>query len=450
MANVVQFPHATPPVQPVALFLRLGETGYQKLANLEATGRLPVTRVVADASRVRHQKELLGAFRAKGAEIVLDTKVAELSAVEKHTGFAHFAPWAAIGEGKPLSPERFTANDPAHIYGQIARFAVEYGVDAVLAATHYVGDPLFGDWFDVDRKGCWALRRALDKEGGGGIAIDYPLIVPHVMLNDDAARSGFLGGLADLPFDNLWVRASGFGNDAAPLTTRRFIGAMGALHNLGKPIVADYLGGLVGQAALAFGAISGIAHGVGERERFDARSWHRPAKKNPDGKGGRAVRILIPGLDRSATIPELELMASARGGRRLVCCNDRACCPHGLQDMKKDPRQHAAYQSIAAIRDLAAVPDLSRESHFLNGRMAEVDRQARLIKELKFSAEEAKTIKVDSIALTKRLVEHSKQVEKMRLSLEDLHETRGEGAPRGRAVETRIRPSGSTARTEEK
>src|SRR5260370_24086553 len=167
------------------------------------------------------------------------------------------------------------------------------------------------------------------------------------MLQDDAARSGFVEGRADLLFDNLWVRASGFGNDAAPLTTRRFIGAMGALHNLGKPIVADYLGGLVGQAALAFGAISGIAHGVGERERFDARSWHRPAKKNPDGKGGRAVRILIPGLDRSATIPELELMASARGGRPLVCCNDRACCPHRLQDTKKDPRQPAAYHSIA-------------------------------------------------------------------------------------------------------
>src|SRR5262249_30685411 len=158
-------------------------------------------RVVADASRVKHQKELLSAFRAKGAEIVLDTRAAELSSVEKHAGLAHFAPWAAIGGGKPLSPEQFDPKHTADIYGQIARFAVQYGIDAVLAPTHYVGDPLFAGWFNVDRKGCLALRRALDTEGGRNIAIDYPLILPHVMLNEDAARTEFVAGLADLPFD---------------------------------------------------------------------------------------------------------------------------------------------------------------------------------------------------------------------------------------------------------
>ncbi|HWA18310.1 MAG TPA: hypothetical protein VG757_04885 [Devosia sp.] len=449
--SVIQFPHAAPPVGPVGHFIRLGESGYQKLASLHAAGRLPATRVVADASRLRHQKELLEAFRTAGAEIVLDTKVAELAAQEKFAGFAHAAPWATIVEGQPLGPEIFSPGAHGDIYGQIARFAVEHKIDVVLAPTHFVNDPQFDGWLNIDRRGCIALREALDREGGRNIAIDYPLIASHVSLNDDAQRSHYLERLSDLPYDNLWVRASGFGHDAAPLTTRRFITSMASLHNLGKPIIADYLGGNVAIAALAFGAVSGIAHGIGERERFDARSWHKPPpEKKPEAKGGRAVRIHVAGLDRAVTIPELEVMASARGGRGLVCCNDRSCCAHGMQDTLGDPRQHAAYQSLASVRDIAAVPDLKREQHFLSGRMADLDRQARLIKELKFPVEEARARKVNADDLTRRLTTHSKQLEKMRLSLEDLHESRAEGTPRARAVQPRAGNSGSTIRTEKK
>lgn len=431
MANVIPFPHPMSPIQPVAHFIRLGESGYQKLASLHAAGRFPAKRVVVDASRLKHQKELIGALRAGGAEIVLDTKAAELSAREKIGGHARHTPWAAIGAGQPLDAGHFDPKAAHDIFGQIARFVVEHGVDAVLAPTHFLGDRDFSGWFEVDRASCLALRRALDREGGRQIAIDYALIVPHVVLNDDALRSGFLSGLDDLPYENLWVRASGFGNDAAPLTTKRFIAAMSSLHNLGKPIIADYLGGLVGQASLAFGAVSGIAHGIGERERFDARGWHELPKKNEDGKGGgRTVRVLIPGLDRSATRDELELMAKARGGHKLVACGNRACCPHGLKDMIGDPRQHSAYQAFEAVAQLAAVPDLNREQHFLSGPMSEVDRLARQVKDLKFSAEEAKERKVDADKLTKRLVEHSRQMEKMRLGLEDLHDSRADGAPR--------------------
>jgi hypothetical protein len=73
MENVIQFPHPIAPVQPVAHFIRLGETGYHKLANLHAAGRFPATRIVVDASRLKHQKEFVSSLRAKGAEIVLDT-----------------------------------------------------------------------------------------------------------------------------------------------------------------------------------------------------------------------------------------------------------------------------------------------------------------------------------------------------------------------------------------
>ena len=107
---VIPFPHSTAPIGPVGHFIRLGESGYQKLASLHAAGRLPATRVVADASKIRHQKELLEAFRAAGTEIVLDTKVAELGSQEKFAGYAHGAPWASLVEGQPLGPDVFAAN----------------------------------------------------------------------------------------------------------------------------------------------------------------------------------------------------------------------------------------------------------------------------------------------------------------------------------------------------
>lgn len=89
-------------------------------------------------------------------------------------------------------------------------------------------------------------------------------------------------------------------------------------------------------------------------------------------------------------------------------------------------------------QQLAAVPDLNREQHFLLGQMSDVDRLARQVKDLKLSAEEAKERKVDADKLTKRLVEHSRQMEKMRFGLEDLHDNRADGAPRARPVALRV------------
>jgi hypothetical protein len=54
MVNVIQFPHPIAPVQPVAHFI-----GYHKLANLHAAGSFPAIRIVVDASRLKHQKELV-------------------------------------------------------------------------------------------------------------------------------------------------------------------------------------------------------------------------------------------------------------------------------------------------------------------------------------------------------------------------------------------------------
>ena len=432
--NVLAFPYGTHPTQPIAQFVRLGELHYQSLGNLLAAGKLRTSRVVVDASKIRHQRELIRAFREAGAEIVLDTKAAELASPLKITGAAKGAPWADENGGAPVGPACFMGTRADDLCGRIARCAVEYQIDAVLAPTHFLGDKLFDGWFELDRQTCARLRRALDREGGAHIAIDYPLIMSHVHLNDPDRRSGIADGLQGLPFDNLWIRASGFGNDAGPLTVTRYMNALSGLHNLGHPIIGDYLGGVIGEAAVAFGAVSGLAHGIGERERFDTSGWEKPPRETGNGFRGRAKRVQLGTLNRSFSLPELELLCSAKGGRRLLLGSNRSRLAHGVQDILRDPRGFAAQEATRHLEGMSGIPDLHRGQHFLERRMTEVARVARSVKDLKPPKEKAADKKVDLENLMKRLNVHSANIDKLQSALERQHEELKERAGRAMAV----------------
>jgi hypothetical protein len=408
------------PTSPVGHFIRLGETGHRQLSDLHAQGCFSPKRMVVEASRFHHQKELITSLRMVGAQVVLDTKAAELSAPSKFAGFAQGAPWAAAAKGRPLGLGHFAPDAPSDVIGQIARFAVQNRVHAVLSPSHFLSKDSATDWFHIDIRACNALRQALDRAGGRHIGIDYLLLIPHVALDDVGERGQIAESVKDLPFHNLWIRASGFGSDSGPLSTKRYINSLSRLNNLGKPIVADYLGGLISLAAESFGSISGFAEGVGERERFDAREWHKPPKPRDDEDiFGHARRVTIAGFGRTVTCVELTKLCEARGGRRLVA-GDRSCCPHGLADMLSNPKRHSLNCRSRQIRDLEQIADLSRSQHFLDGEMTRADRLARQIKELKIGDD----------LLTKRLSDHSHRMEKLRATLEHFQETRGNDFPR--------------------
>jgi hypothetical protein len=418
-------PGAQASTQPIAHYVHIGLTAHRQLETLHAEGRFPARRVVIDAGRFAFQKDLVAALRASGTEFILDTNVAELSALGRFDGQVSAAPWASPKGGRPLRPSDFALNDRRDVIAEIARFAVANEMYAVLAPCHFLRQGSGDGWFDVDRNSCTALREALDREGGKKIGINYLLIPTYAHLHDEAERGAFLHGLEGLPFDNLWIRASGFGSDATPAGARRYITALSGLHNLGKPIVADNVGGLIGLAAVAFGGASGYAHGVGERERFNAGDWDKPRKKKEDGQqGGHRIRIAIPGLDRSLTIEELDLLAKARGGHRLVICGDRNCCPHGQSDMVKNWRAHFLYQRFGQLAKLEKIPDQNRARHFLDVDMAEADRLARQVKELK----------IGNAELSARLVTHSRKIEALRAALENFYEVRGRSSARAPAV----------------
>ncbi len=441
-AEIIPLPGARSQ-SPIAHYLRIGESGHRQLEQMFAEGRFLAKRVVVDASRYRHQVELVKSLKAASTEAVLDTKAAELSVPGKYKGYAANAPWAAACEGSPLRPVHFEKNGPGDVLRQIAHFAVANSFDAVLSPSHLLQEGSGDGWFTTDRRACIALREALDEAGGQNIAIDYPLLVPHVLLRDEAVRGAIVAGLSDLPFDNLWVRAAGFGSDGTPAGTRHLINALASIHNLGKPIVVDYLGGVIGMAAVAFGAASGIAHGLGERERFDTSSWDRVATaKDNEKSGGRQIRISVPGMDKALTLPELKSLAGARGGHRLCVCQDRDCCPHGLEDMIKNYKRHTMKKVFSRVAALEKVPDLNRTQDFLDKEMASVDRQTRQIKELKPLETELRPREGENTAqardnLTQRLGKESQRMEKMRAILENLHVTRGRTAPRSPAARFR-------------
>lgn len=410
MTNVVYL-HGDP--EPVAHFLRIGPASHRRLETMLAAGQLPYTRFVGDAGVFARQKDLIAALRQAGHELVLDTNVAELSAVGRYQGAAQGAPWADPASPLTETHLRRGANE-FDLIGQIARFSVANGISRVMAPSHYLPEAT-DSWLRTDLAACTALRRALDQEGGRDIAIDYPLIIAGASLNDAAQRRAFATALRDCPVDSLWLRISGFGGGATAAALRKYITAARDFHEIGRPVVADCVGGLSAQAIISFGAASGFAHGVAEKERFDASSWHKPPPPpDPDKKrGGNAYAMLLPGLDRLLKPGQAQILMDAPGGRRILACNDRQCCPRGFDDTLADAKGHFLRQRALQCEAISKVPEPRRVQDFLDRTLAEGDRAAR----------QAAKLKVSDLTVKKILEDNARRFDRMRVVLDNLQQT---------------------------
>lgn len=403
MSNVIYL-HGQP--TPVTRFLRVTE--HRRLDQLLEADKLPYERFVVEAGYLREQRVLIDALRQRGHQLVLDTNIAELSAVAKFAGHVKHAPWA--NPDGILTEEHLADEAGAAIMHAIARLAVANGFARVHAPSHFV-QSASDAWLPIDVENCVALRRALDTEGGKDIAIDYPLMISNTLLNDGAQRRDLIVKLGSLPIDSIWSRVSGFGSDATAAGLKKYISAVRDFHSLGKPIVADGVGGLSALAIVAFGAACGLSHGVAAKERFDASSWYKPPKPGSGG-GGSGHFVLLPGIDRLLTREDAEGVINASGGRRLASCNDRMCCPRGFEDTIKDPKGHFLRQRAMQCDAISAVPEPVRPGHFLDKDLTEADRRARLLAKLKLSDK-----------LSSLVVENAKRVDRFRDVLGNLEKT---------------------------
>jgi hypothetical protein len=408
MPNVVYL-HGAP--DPITAFLRVGVSGHRQLETLLLSGKLPAERLVIEASAFARQGDLVSALKAAGREISLDTNVAELSSIGRFEGAVRTAPWANADR---VMTRRDILGNEAAVLSKIAQFAVANGVHRVQAPAHFLAGGVKDPWFAVDLEACARLRRLLDIEGGKDIAIDYPLMVPYAALNDAAERTALVPALSSLPIQSVWLRVSSFGADATPAGVRKYISALRDFRTLDIPLVSDGAGGLAGLAITAFGAASGLAHGVAEKERFDATTWNKP--RSEGGSGGGGYTVLLPGVDRLLRKEEAETLIAAPHARRLLSCQDRTCCPSGFEDTLKDPKGHYLRQRRLQCEALSAVQDQLRPLHFLEKTLASAHRTARQVSKLKVVDEKLRTA----------LAKNAARLERMGDVLENLHKTEEE------------------------
>ncbi|HEV2079227.1 MAG TPA: hypothetical protein VGR19_04945 [Allosphingosinicella sp.] len=260
----------------------------------------------------------------------------------------------------------------------IARLAVKQEFAAVLAPSHFLGDKRT-DWLGVDFNSCAALRAALDREGGRHIPIDYPIIATYAQLRDPDFRQSIIDGVQSLPIARVWLRVSGFGADATGVGIPRYVEFARAFHRLGIPIIADHVGGISALALAAFGAVSGFAHGIEGKQRFDAGDWLKPSG---NGGGSGAKRIYVPGLDRTLAVAELrQFFDETRTARQIFGCADPTCCGD-VDKMLGDPAGHRAVQLSRLVATMSDTPESLRTSQFLEGylsdRLKDVRRATRI------------------------------------------------------------------------
>lgn len=356
----------------------------------------------------------MSALKSQNVEIVLDLEAAELSSLYRCQMHHRHAPWLTRAISRPLVQDDFSSDT----VNRIAMLAVSVGADVVLSPSHFLGDLSPVDWFQVDQELCISLRIALDREGGSHIAIDFPVICTLQMLADPNFRQKLSTSLPSLPIENVWLRISGLGKELGPTKTRGFFRSITAIHNLGIPLVLDYCAGLVGESALAFGMVSGLAHSVQSQDQFNASGWHKaPDERSEDDEFGRKTYVPVPGLGRQFSKGEVELLVRSRGGRKAIL-NNGPTIVSSLDDLLASGRKVYADEAQRIFVGLEAVPDAHRAMHFLGDSLDSKIRVARSLSKLSLDPTVTQELGVNAASLVKRNTAYFKSLEKSREALD--------------------------------
>ena len=250
----------------------------------------------------------------------------------------------------------------------MVEMAHKYGFTELLGPTHLLSGPN-DPWIRRDI----AMMRWVSEEIariGAGIELIYSLALPIDLMRREDERKAVISAIAEAPYDAIWLKIENFGDDANGEKTSAYIEACRDFHGRGLPIIGDYLGGLLGLGALAFGALGGIAHGVTMLQNFKAASWRRP---HVPGKGGPYRRVYIPQLDLLLKRELAKALLDSSPRVRALCgCRDTHCCPRGPRDMIERPARHALYQRAREIEDLGTTPEALRAPRYLDERVRRV------------------------------------------------------------------------------
>ena len=204
--------------------------------------------------------------------------------------------------------------------------------------------------------------------------------------------------------DAIWLNVEGCGSDSKGTRVTRYADAASDFHVLGKPIVADHVGGLVGLSLLAFGAVGGIAHGVTLGERFDTSHWHKRSNGTPFAQH---TRIYIPQLDwQLARVDAEKLFETGAKAKAAFGCHDTTCCARGITGMLQAPGRHFLYQRTREVGGLGQIPESLRPQRFLEEHVRPTSDRALLATKLQLPE-----------LLAKKARAQSKRLDDMRIEL---------------------------------
>ena len=369
-SNVVQFvrPDAREVSQGAGLFLRPGYAHSHDLLEALAAGHQGLNGVVLDASCDDRQQRIREKVIGAGLEVVLDTQSQQLATVGGRTATVLQVPWAGKSVHKP---DDLRGQKGIEFVRQIASFAIDRGCTAILVPTHFIQGP--GDpWLEVDRELTLALRVELDRRGYRRIDLFYSLAMAMAAFRQRDVRTEIIQSLENLPIDQLWLRISRFGQNATGVGFSAYVDAMRDMKRLDLPIVAEYVGGLIGLALLAFGEVSGIAHGITIQESFDEYGW----RKKRSGGGGIGKRVYIRELDIHLSPDEAKTLFGAPGAKSKFVCHDTSVCPYGAKDMLDRPGSYFAKVRIKQVADLLVIPPKVRAAEFMEKQVRPITDHA--------------------------------------------------------------------------
>ena len=378
-----QFPRAVKPApEPLGWYVRPSHIDHRGIADTLASGSIGLHGVIFDPLHEGRHAELHDLVLEKDRDAILDPRTQELGLPGGFNERLAKLPWAM---DRQHSPGDFDEVNARRIADAIAQYAISNRYTSVLAPTHYI-ESANSPWLDVDVRSTFYLRSYLDKAGGNKVPIFYSLAISYEAFRNKEERQVIIQKLAGLPIQSLWVKVSQSGN-LTHAGVRNLVTGAADFHSLGVPLIGDMAGGLRGLSALAFGAFGGVAHGVTQKESFNAGSWLKPPK--PESKGFvLPPRVYVAPLDLHLKKQDAEAFFAARNAKSRFGCHDRGCFPRGPQDMFDNPIRHGLIQRSAEIQRLSSVPEQYRAQRFLEDVLRPATDAAVFAETLSFGGHE--------------------------------------------------------------
>lgn len=392
MASVTSiYPRIVRPVQdPPGLYFRISNNDQATISDLISGGVGNFSGIVIAARTSKVQARVREAALSKRLDVILDPQTIQLATPGGFSEALGSLPW---GSGRVHTVNNFDINETART---VAKFVVENGYSAVMAPTHYIDD-FDSPWLGIDSDTTNRLREELDNLGAKQIPIIYPVVLPYSAFRTHGTIAPLISSLRSTAIDAIWIRVANFGSDATPTALRNFISEASAFHTLNLPVVADCVGGVIGQALVAFGAVSGVASGITVNERFDVTAWMKP---RADSSGfGLGSRVYIPALDLLFKRDDACALLDSSKAKAILGCTDTNCCPRGIVDTLDNPYRHFAYQRIHEIGDLGAYPESLRALKFLESFRRKTDITLRAATQIQISPEIDKRIQKQRLRL---------------------------------------------------